>query len=262
MCFNKSIIAMMLLAGVAVMAQDKSSSDDKTANGKTYQIILLRHGESVMNTQKRTSGWGDTHLTEKGVAAGLKVGEILKKEGIEFDEIHTSYLSRAIKTAWLTLEGMDRMWIPVRADWRLNETTQGAFEGKTRDEQVSEYGEETVSNWEASFELRPPLFAADDPKNPANDLRYGAFSGIPQSESMKDTLARIRTYWQSNLVPALKSGKTVMVVGHSNALRSLSKCIDDTLEEATLKQMDIPNTAPIIYTLDADMKPISRQVLN
>ena len=228
---------------------------------KTHQVILLRHGESVMNTQKRTSGWGDTHLTEKGVAAGLQVGELLKREGVTFDAVYSSRLSRAVKTAWLALEGMDKMWIPMHTDWRLNETNQGAYEGKTRDELVAEHGEEKVKEWEARFDLRPPVLAADDPRNPANDPRYSGME-VPQAESMEDTLNRIRAYWQEELVPVVRSGKTIMVVGHSNALRALSKSIDDSLDIATLKQMEIPNTIPIIYTLDADMKPISRRVLN
>ena len=252
----------MALAALALFAAPHmKGAEPAGAAAKTHQIILLRHGESVMNTQKRTSGWGDTHLTEKGAAAGLQVGELMKKEGVTFDEVHVSQLSRALKTAWLALEGMDKMWIPVRSDWRLNETNQGAYEGKTREEQVAEHGEETIKAWEASFTLRPPVMAADDPKNPANDARYKGID-VPQAESMEDTLNRIRAYWQEELIPVLRSGKTVMVVGHSNALRALSKSIDDSLDTATLKQMAIPNTIPIIYTLDANLKPISRRVLD
>ncbi|MCL2075830.1 MAG: 2,3-bisphosphoglycerate-dependent phosphoglycerate mutase [Betaproteobacteria bacterium] len=260
------MLALMLLPytqAFAESASDRQQPATKAAHGdRTYQVILLRHGESVMNTQRRTSGWGDTHLTDKGVAAGLAVGELLKKEGISIDAIHTSYLARAIKTSWLALEGMDMMWVPVHTNWRLNETNQGAFEGKTRDEQVAQWGEEHMKNWEASFDMRPPLMANDDPKNPASDPRYSGIPNVPQAESMKDTLERIRAYWQNVLIPELKSGKTIMVVGHSNALRSLSKSIDDSLEEATLKKMDIPNTIPVVYTLDANMKPISRRTLN
>ena len=238
-------------------------ADAKKQESKTYYVVLLRHGESVMNTQKRVSGWGDTHLTEKGVAAGLNVGKLLKKEGISLDAIYTSSLSRAIKTAWLALEGMDMMWIPVHTDWRLNETKHGAFEGKTRDELVAGWNEEQVKNWELSFDLPPPPLASDDLRNPANDPRYSAVpkDKIPQAESMKDTVVRVRAYWQDVLIPVVSSGKTIMVVGHSNALRALSKSIDDTLDEKTLKKMEIPNTTPIIYTLDANMKPVSRRVV-
>jgi len=254
------VLGMLVLPCAYVLNAQTTAAKPE---GKTYQIILLRHGESVMNTQKRTSGWGDTHLTEKGVAAGLKVGELLKKEGITVDVVHTSYLSRAIKTAWLALEGSGTMWVPVRTDWRLNETKQGDFEGKTREETVAMWSEERIKNWENSFTITPPPLAVDDPRSPASDPRYSGVSRdkLPQAESMKDTVERINAYWQSELIPALRSGKTVMVVGHSNALRSLSKCIDDSLDENTLKQMPIPNTIPIIYTLDANMKPISRRVL-
>jgi len=233
----------------------------KQQEDKTYQVILLRHGQSYMNVERRTSGWGDTHLTEAGRAAGLKVGELMKKEGVTFDAIYTSYLSRAIRTAWLALEGMDMMWIPVHTDWRLNETKHGAFEGKTRAENVTAWGEEKVNSWEATFNMRPPSLEANDPRNPANDPRYSAFQDIPQVESMEDTLVRVRAYWQNVLIPAMRSGKTIMVVGHTNVLRVLSKSIDDTLDVNTLRQMDIPNTVPIIYTLDANMKPVSRRLL-
>ena len=256
---GKSLTVIALLLLVCMQATSGPAAE-KRGKG-AYQVILLRHGESVMNTQSRTSGWGDTHLTEKGAAAGLAVGKLLKHEGISFDAVYSSSLSRAIKTAWLTLEGMDKMWIPVHTDWRLNETNHGAFEGKTRQEQVAGWGEELVAKWEAGFNVLPPLLASNDSNNPANDPRYKGIPNIPQGESMEDTLKRIKTYWQKELIPVLRSGKTIMVVAHSNALRCLSKSIDDSLDTATLKKMAIPNTAPIIYTLDANMKPISRQVL-
>ena len=259
-CVALLVLALLLPYAQAIAVPEAA----KKQEGKTHQLILLRHGESVMNTQRRFSGWGDTHLTEKGVSAALKVGELLKKEGISFDAVYTSYLSRAIKTAWLTLEGMDMMWIPVHTDWRLNESNYGAFEGKTREDAVAVWNEEQVKTWEFSFDLPPPPLASDDPRSPAKDSRYSAIPNdkIPQAESMKDTVVRIGAYWQDVLIPAIRSGKTIMVVGHSNALRSLSKCIDDTLDEKTLKQLEIPNTTPIIYTLDANMKPVSRRVLD
>ena len=262
-CMVLSILSALSTANASSPQEVHKTDVSGSASSTTYQLILLRHGESVMNTQKRTSGWGDTYLTEKGVSAGLKVGELLKEEGVSIDAVHTSYLSRAIKTAWLTLEGMEMMWIPVHTSWRLNETEQGAFEGKTREEIVTMWSEEQVKKWELSFDMSPPPLASDDPRSPAKDPRYNVIpkGKVPQAESMKDTVARIRAYWEEVLIPALSSGKTVMVVGHSNALRSLSKCIDDTLDEKTLKQMPIPNTIPIIYTLDANMKPISRRVL-
>ena len=249
---------LLALAALATLAATHTQGAEPSE--KTYQVILLRHGESVMNTQKRTSGWGDTPLSEKGTAAALQTGELLKNEGVAFDVVYSSQLSRAIKTAWLALEGMGKMWIPVRTDWRLNETNQGAYEGKTRDELVAEHGEDKVKEWEDSFVLRPPAMVSDDPRNPANDPRYSGMD-VPQAESMEDTLNRIRAYWQTELVPVVRSGKTIMVVGHSNALRALSKSIDDSLDVKTLKQMPIPNNVPIIYTLDADMKPVSRRVL-
>jgi len=156
------------------------------------------------------------------------------------------------------------MWIPVHTDWRLNESSYGAFDGKTREEAVAVWNEEQVKNWELSFDIPPPPLASDAPSSPAKDPRYKAIpkDKIPQAESMKDTVARIRAYWRDVLIPVISSGKTILVVGHSNALRALSKCIDDTLDEKTLKQMGIPNTTPIVYTLDTNMKPVSRRILD
>jgi len=256
--------ALLTLSLLLPCAQALAAPAAEKKEGKTYQLVLLRHGESVMNTQRRYSGWGDARLTEKGISAALKVGELLKNEGIAFDAVYTSYLSRAIKTAWTTLEGMDAMWVPVHPDWRLNESSYGAFEGKTREEVLSVWTEDQVKSWTVSFDTLPPPLASDDPLSPANDPRYRAIpkKKIPQAESMKDTVARIRAYWREVLIPVIKSGKNIMVVGHSNALRALSKCIDNTLDEKTLKQLDIPNTTPIIYTLDANMKLVSRRVLS
>jgi len=258
------MFGILSLSSVVNASVHKSDTDTLgPAPDKTYQLVLLRHGESVMNTQKKFSGWGDTHLTEKGAAAALKVGELLKKEGFSFDAVYTSSLSRAIKTAWLALEGMEMMWIPVYTDWRLNESSYGAFDGKTREDVVAIWNEEQVKKWELSFDMPPSPLASDDPRSPARDPRYSAIprDKIPQAESMKDTVIRIRAYWQDVLIPVISSGKTIMVVGHSNALRALSKCIDDTLDEKTLKQMQIPNSTPIIYILDTNMKPVSRRIL-
>ena len=252
-CGALLVLSLLLLCAQALVTAAEAQEG-------IYTVILLRHGQSYMNVERRVSGWGDTRLTEAGRAAGFKVGELMKREGVTFDAIYTSYLARAIKTAWLALEGMDMMWIPVHTDWRLNETEHGAFEGRTREENVAAWGEDKVNNWEATFDMPPPPLVPGVP-SPADDLRYSAFSNIPKAESMEDTLVRVRAYWEEVLIPAMRSGKTIVVVGHTNVLRVLSKCIDDTIDINTLRHMNIPNTVPIIYTLDSNMRPVSRRVV-
>lgn len=231
--------------------------------GKTHTLVLLRHGESTWNKEGRFTGWSNIPLTAKGEAGAFKAGEIMKKEGLSFDEVYTSYLNRAIKTAWLALEGLDEMWVPVHADWRLNERSYGDLEGKTRKEVTEARGEEQVKIWRRSFDVPPPPLSYDDARSPAKDPRYKALpkGAIPQSESLKDVIARSQPYWDSVLVPALKAGRTIMVVGHSTALRALSKCIEPGLDEKALQKLEIPNSTPIVYILDADMKVVSRTVL-
>ena len=231
--------------------------------GETYRLVLLRHGESVWNKENRFTGWADVPLTEKGMVGAFKAGELMKKEGLSFDEVHTSYLGRAIKTAWLALEALDTMWIPVHVDWRLNERSYGDLEGKTREEVTAASGAEQVKIWRRSFDVPPPPLADDDPRSPVRDSRYRAIprDQIPRAESLKDVIARSQPYWDSVLVPAIRSGRNIMVVGHSTALRALSKCIDPDLDETALQKLEIPNSTPIIYILDAHLKPISRTVL-
>lgn len=231
--------------------------------GKTHTLVLLRHGESIWNKEGRFTGWSDIPLTEKGEAGAFKAGEIMRREGLAFDAAYTSYLNRAIKTAWLALEGMNLMWIPVHADWRFNERCYGDLEGKTRKEVTEAKGEDQVKIWRRSFDVPPPPLAYDDPRSPAADPRYKALAReqIPRAESLKDTIARSRPVWDNVLAPALKSGKTILVVGHSTSLRALSKCIDPALDEQALQKLEIPNSTPIVYTLDAALKPVTRKVL-
>lgn len=255
---QKSLFVLTLLLLCSPIFAKPAAEREQVKPG---QVILLRHGQSYMNVERRTSGWGDTHLTEAGRAASLEAGRLMGREGITFDAVYTSYLARAIKTAWLSLEGMDRMWVPVNTSWRLNETEHGAFEGRTRAENVSAWGEERVSSWEASVNVRPPLVASGY-LSPADDPRYSAFGAvIPRAESMEDTLIRVRAYWNEVLLPVVRSGKTIMIVGHTNVLRVLSKILDDSISLDEMRNLNIPNTVPIIYTFDENMNTISRQEL-
>ena len=251
---------LLLPAGVFAHAASRPAPKEDSA---TRQIVLLRHGESVWNKEDRFTGWSEPPLTDKGIAGALKAGELLKREGFTFDAVHTSYLSRAIKTTWLALEGMDLLWIPVRTDWRLNERCYGDLEGKTRQEAAAASSPEQVHIWRRSFDIAPPPLADNDPRSPAQDPKYRAVprDKLPRSESLKDTIARTKPYWKRVLAPALRSGKNILVVGHNTSLRALSKCIDEALGEKDLEKLELPNTTPVVYTLDANLKPISRRVL-
>ena len=253
----RQILGILLaLSLLLTCAQAFAAPEDRT-----YQVVLLRHGQSYMNLADVYSGWSDAHLTERGISAALDVGRLMREEGLSFDAVHTSYLSRAIKTAWLALEGMDMMWVPVHTHWRLNETNYGYFEGLGDPEMLAVWDEERILEWEASFDIAPPPLPINDPRSPLNDVRYSGIENLPEAESLADTLERARVHWDEVLLPAIKSGQNIMIVGHANGLRAISKLIDDTLDTSTLKQLRIGNTEPIIFTLDADFRPIDRRVL-
>ena len=257
-----ALLALILLLPCAQALAAPAAAQKQ--EGKTYQVVLLRHGQSNMNVANEYSGWSDAYLTEAGIAGGLKAGELMKKEGLAFDAVYTSFLKRAIQTAWLALQGLDMMWVPVHTDWRLNESNYGAFEGKSPEGMRAIWSEEQIKKWQASYDISPPPLSINDPKSPVNDARY---SHVPKfqladSESLEATFARVNAYWQHVIIPAMKSGQTrIMVVSHSNALRALSMSIDPEINKDTVTKLRIANTTPIIYTLDADMKPISRRML-
>jgi len=259
---RRTLLVLVLLLLPLAYAIARPAAESQTANEQPGQVILLRHGQSFMNVESRVSGWGDTYLTDAGRAAGIAVVELMKREGVTFDAVYTSYLARAIKTSWLALEGMDMMYVPVFKSWRLNETEHGAFEGRTRAENVATFGDERVSQWLASYNVPPPRLAPGT-SSPRDDRRYDGFRNvIPEAESIQDTYNRVKAHWDEVLAPAVRSGQTIMVVGHTNVLRVLSKVIDETIEFSELTQLNIPNTVPIIYTFDANLKPVERRVLN
>jgi 2,3-bisphosphoglycerate-dependent phosphoglycerate mutase len=259
---RRALLALVLFLLPLTYAIARGAAESQAANVQPGQVILLRHGQSFMNVESRVSGWGDTHLTDAGRAAGIAVGELMRREGISFDAVYTSYLARAIKTSWAVLEAMDMMYVPVYKGWRLNETEHGAFEGRTREENVAAFGEEIVSQWLASYNVRPPRLASGTP-SPRDHRRYDRFRNeIPEAESILDTYNRVKAHWDDVLAPAVRSGQTIMVVGHTNVLRVLSKIIDETIEFSELTQLNIPNTVPIIYTFDANLKFVERRIIN
>ena len=196
-------------------------------------LVLLRHGESNWNQENRFSGWTDVGLTEKGMAEARSAGQLLQQEGYVFDVAFTSVLKRAIKTLWIALEEMDRMWIPVHNSWRLNERHYGALQGLNKAETAAKFGEAQVKIWRRAYATAPPPLADDDPRLEMGDPRYADIepSEFPRTECLKDTVARFLPYWHETIAPAVKSGRCVLIAAHGNSLRALVKYLDDVSDE-------------------------------
>ena len=227
-----------------------------------YKVVLLRHGESVWNKENRFTGWTDVDLSEKGIEEANKAGATLKKEGFIFDIAFTSVLKRAIRTLWITLDGMDLMWIPVQNSWRLNERHYGALQGLNKSEMAAKYGEEQVLIWRRSYDIRPLALEKDDPRSPAKDPRYANLkpNEIPLAECLKDTVDRFLPYWHETIAPTIKTGKKVIIAAHGNSLRALVKYLDNVSDDAIVK-LNIPTALPLVYELDKDLKPIKNYYL-
>ncbi|MDR1472785.1 MAG: 2,3-diphosphoglycerate-dependent phosphoglycerate mutase [Synergistaceae bacterium] len=227
-----------------------------------YKVVLLRHGESEWNRENRFTGWTDVPLSDKGREEARAAGALLKREGFSFDLAFTSVLKRAIKTLWLALEEMDEMWIPTEFSWRLNERHYGALQGLNKAETAAKYGDAQVKTWRRSYDVRPPLLESGDERDPSRDPRYkGLAQGdIPAGECLADTVARVIPYWRSAVVPAISSGKRVIIAAHGNSLRALAKHLDGVSDE-DIVEMNIPTGIPLVYELDGDMRPVSRAYL-
>jgi 2,3-bisphosphoglycerate-dependent phosphoglycerate mutase len=227
-----------------------------------YQIVLLRHGESVWNKENLFTGWADVDLSEQGKVEGIEAGRILKEHGLTFDIAFTSVLKRAIRTLWLVLDKMELMWIPVYRDWRLNERHYGALQGLNKSAMVTKFGMAQVQLWRRSYDTRPPALTMDDPRHPRFDVRYRELSPneIPDAECLKDTLKRFLPYWLEHIMPAVRSGKSVLIVAHGNSLRALVKYLD-SVSDVDIVEMNIPTGIPLVYELDEDMKPIRHYYL-
>lgn len=225
-------------------------------------LILLRHGESVWNKENRFTGWVDVPLSAQGEAEARSSGERIREAGLLVDEAHTSLLKRAIKTCWIALEELDRMWVPQPRSWRLNERHYGALTGLNKAETAARHGEAQVAIWRRSYDIPPPPFAADDASNPARDARYANLAAAerPLSESLKDTVARFLPYWESAIAPALRSGKCVMVAAHGNSIRALVKHLD-SMSESAIVSLNIPTGMPLVYELNDDLTPRGHRYL-
>ena len=227
-----------------------------------YKVVLLRHGESTWNKENRFTGWTDVDLNEKGIAEAKASGRILKEEGYDFDIAYTSVLKRALRTLWLCLEEMDRLWIPVEKNWRLNERHYGALQGLNKAETAEKHGEEQVLIWRRSYDIPPPALEKTDERYPGNFPAYKDVdeADLPTTESLKLTVDRFLPYWFDTIAPAIKSGKKVLIAAHGNSLRALVKYLDNVSEEEIIK-LNIPTGVPLVYELDEDLKPIRHYYL-
>jgi 2,3-bisphosphoglycerate-dependent phosphoglycerate mutase len=217
-------------------------------------LILLRHGESVWNAQNLFTGWVDVALSDKGVAEARRGGELLRETGLLPDVVHTSVLRRAISTANIALDVADRHWIPVRRDWRLNERHYGALQGKNKKQTLEEFGEEQFMLWRRSYDTPPPPIDAASEFSQAGDARYAGID-TPSTECLKDVVARMLPYWETEVVPDLRAGRTVLLAAHGNSLRALVKYLDNISDDAIAK-LNIPTGIPLRYDLDDDLKPL------
>jgi len=227
-----------------------------------HKLVLIRHGESTWNLENRFTGWTDVPLTATGVAQARQAGRLLKEGGYEFDVAYTSVLQRAIWTLWHSLDEMERTWLPILNDWRLNERHYGALQGLNKAETARQYGDDQVLVWRRSYDVPPPVLDPADPRCERGDLRYAALEPgqVPLTECLKDTVARVLPCWNERLAPAIRGGQRLVISAHGNSIRALVKYLDDVSEE-DIVGINIPNGIPLVYELDAELKPLKRYYL-
>jgi 2,3-bisphosphoglycerate-dependent phosphoglycerate mutase len=224
-----------------------------------HKLVLLRHGESDWNRENRFTGWTDVDLSPRGVEEARAGARLLKAGGYRFDLAFTSLLKRAIRTLWIALDELDQMWVPVEKSWRLNERHYGALQGLSKAEMASRYGETQVLVWRRSYDVPPPALEPNDPRYEGKDPRY-AGTQVPRTECLKDTVARVIPYWASAIAPAVRAGRRVLIAAHGNSLRALIKHLDN-LSEAEIVPLNVPTGVPLVYELDADLKPTKHYYL-
>jgi 2,3-bisphosphoglycerate-dependent phosphoglycerate mutase len=227
-----------------------------------YRLVLLRHGESVWNKENRFTGWTDVDLSEQGREEARAAGRLMAAEKFEFDLAFTSVLKRAIRTLWIALDEMDQMWIPVYNSWRLNERHYGALQGLNKAETAAKHGEAQVKIWRRSYDIPPPPLTPDDPRHPSRDRRYEELnrSELPVTESLKDTVERFLPYWHEEIAPRIKAGEKLLITAHGNSLRALIKYLDNVSDHDII-ELNIPTGVPLIYLLNADLKPLQHYYL-
>ncbi len=227
-----------------------------------FVLVLVRHGKTYYNADKRFCGWTDIELGALGESEAHAAGKLLAKHGFVFDVAFTSFLKRAIKTTWIILEELDLAWIPVVKHWRLNERHYGALQGLKHEEMIEKVGSDQVFLWRRSFNIRPPLLDKSDPRNPANESKYGSVERflLPLGESLEDTINRVLPFWFSEIVPAIKANKRVLVSAHGNSLRALVKHIEG-ISDDDIPKVEIPTAKPLVYELDSELKPLKKYYL-
>jgi 2,3-bisphosphoglycerate-dependent phosphoglycerate mutase len=227
-----------------------------------YKIVLIRHGESTWNLENRFTGWTDVPLTDTGVAQARQAGRLLREAGYEFDVAYTSVLKRAVWTLWHALDEMDRTWLPVLHDWRLNERHYGALQGLNKADMAKQYGDEQVLIWRRSYDTPPPPLEPQDPRGQRGDLRYAKLSPeqIPLTECLKDTVARVLPCWNERIAPAILAGERLVIAAHGNSIRALVKYLDE-IADGDIVGVNIPNGIPLVYELDARLRPIKSYYL-
>ncbi|HWI31529.1 MAG TPA: phosphoglyceromutase [Microbacterium sp.] len=223
-----------------------------------HTLILLRHGQSEWNELNLFTGWVDVRLTEQGKAEAERGGELLAEAGLLPDILYTSVLSRAIQTADIALDAADRLWIPVKRTWRLNERHYGALQGKDKAQTLEEFGQEQFMLWRRSFDVPPPPLPADDEFSQVGDPRYTGIDGeVPHTESLKLVIDRLLPYWESDIAADLREGKVVLVTAHGNSLRGLVKHLEG-ISDADISELNIPTGIPLVYRLDENLVPLGR----
>ena len=227
-----------------------------------YKLVLIRHGESTWNLENRFTGWTDVDLTPTGVEQAKQAGRLLKEAGYEFDLAYTSVLKRAIWTLWHCLDQMDRTWLPIVNNWRLNERHYGNLQGLNKADIAKQYGDEQLLVWRRSYDTPPPPLEANDARCERSDARYKGLKAedVPLTECLKDTVARVLPAWNEDIAPTIKSGKRVLIAAHGNSIRALVKYLDN-IGDKDIVGVNIPNGIPLVYELDADLKPIKSYYL-
>jgi 2,3-bisphosphoglycerate-dependent phosphoglycerate mutase len=227
-----------------------------------YKIVLVRHGESEWNQSNRFCGWHDADLTVKGTEEAKFAGKALKEAGFKFDVAYTSVLKRAIKTLFYIQEELDLHWIPVVKSWRLNERMYGGLQGLNKSETAAKHGEDQVKVWRRAYDIPPPPMDLSDPELPAKDPKYSQIDKnlLPRSECLKDTVERFLPFWHDTVVPQVKASKNVIIAAHGNSIRALCKYLDN-IPDNEIVELNIPTGIPLVYELDADLKPIKHYYL-
>ncbi|TAL88541.1 MAG: 2,3-diphosphoglycerate-dependent phosphoglycerate mutase [Candidimonas sp.] len=227
-----------------------------------HKLVLMRHGESQWNLDNRFTGWTDVDLTQTGRSQAREAGELLKRNGFEFDLAYSSVLKRAIRTLWIALDAMDAMYTPIGLSWRLNERHYGVLQGLNKAETAAKYGDEQVLIWRRAYAIAPDPLAADDPRHPRFDRRYAKIAAdkLPRSECLKDTVERVVPFWNESIMPAIRAGRRVLVSAHGNSLRALVKHLDGVSDD-DIVNMNIPTGQPLVYELDDELHPIRHYYL-